>query len=321
MVQSWDSGIVHHLREVDALMKESIQSRSPELTEICEHILGAGGKRMRPGICILSYLAAGGDDPKDIIRVASSFELIHSATLIHDDINDQSELRRGSIAAHKLYSVPKAIIAGDFLFVQGFRLGGSQDEAVVQSIAGASAAMAESEFIQSDYEHRPKADEEVYRAIIEGKTARPIEAGARVGAYLAGADPEWIDALGDYAMQLGMAFQIADDILDVEGEEERTGKRSGIDIVEGKPTLPIIYAMEDPQHGPRIQEIFQNRDASDADVREALELIKKTNSLERCRNRAQELIDKGKGRLFELPSSEHRDSLAILADYVLARER
>jgi len=319
MVQAWDSVISDHLNQVDAVMQESIQSRSAELTEICAHVIKAGGKRMRPGICILSFLAAGGDDPRRIIRTAAAFEMIHNATLIHDDINDQSEIRRGAVTAHRKYTVPKALIAGDFLFVQGFRLGGAMDEAIVDAIAEASVAMAESEFTQADFEHVPEADEAVYERIIEGKTARPIEAGARVGSYLAGASAEVMEGMGHFALNIGLAFQIADDILDVEGDKNKTGKRPGIDIMEGKPTLPIIYAMQDPVHGPRIREIFQARDISDALVDEALELIQKTDSLDRCRQRASHLVQEARQGLALLPPSIYRDSLEALADYVVVR--
>lgn len=321
MVQTWDSVISAQLDRVDEVMQESIQSNSPELTEICAHVIRSGGKRMRPGVCILSFFAAGGQNPERIIRTAVAFEMIHNATLIHDDINDQSKIRRGAVTAHKKYTVPKALIAGDFLFVQGFRIGGAMDEVIVDAIAEASAAMAESEFIQADFEHQPEADERVYERIIEGKTARPIEAGAKVGAFLAGASSEVMEGLGHFALKIGLAFQIADDMLDVEGDKERTGKRPGIDIMEGKPTLPIIYAMQDPVNGPRIRDIFQARDVSDQDVAEALELIKGTDSLQRCRQRARDLISEACQGLAAIPPSIHLESLYALAEYVVARKQ
>lgn len=319
MGQAWDSYIVEYLNQVDALMHKSIESRSPELTEICAHVIRAGGKRMRPGICILSFLAAGGQDPSRVIRTAAAFEMIHNATLIHDDINDQSEIRRGAITAHLKHTVPKALVAGDFLFVQGFRLGGAMDEAIVEAIAEASTAMAESEFIQADYEHESEADEDIYVSIIEGKTARPIEAGAKVGAYLAGSSPEIIEGLGFFALNMGMAFQIVDDMLDVRGDKAKTGKTPGIDIMEGKPTLPIIISMSHPVYGKRIKEIFETQDVSEQEVAEALVLIKQTDALKRCQEKAFDLVQNALQGLQILPPSIYRESLEALADYVVSR--
>ncbi len=319
MGQTWDSAIKEQLLRVDELMNDSIASGQPELTEICGHILASGGKRMRPGICILAFMASGGEDPEKVIKMATAFELIHSATLIHDDINDDSELRRGTLTAHRKYTVPKAIIAGDYLFVQGFRLGGSMDETVINSIADACNAMAEGEFIQSDHERKAGTPIEVYRRIIEGKTARPIEAGARVGSYLAGGDSFMIEAMGGYGLNIGLAFQIADDILDVVGDLSATGKIPGIDIYEGKPTLPIIMAMEDEKVGSRVSEIFAKKVKTDSDVQEALELIRSTDVVERCKTFAREYAQEAKDFLEGVPDSEYRDSLLILADYVVER--
>ncbi len=319
MRQTWDSAIREQLLHVDELMEKSIASNQAELTEICRHILDSGGKRMRPGICILSFLASGGADAEKVIKMAAAFELIHSATLIHDDINDDSELRRGAMTAHRKFTVPKAIIAGDYLFVQGFRLGGAMDETIVNSIADACNAMAEGEFIQSDHERKTGTPIEVYRKIIEGKTAKPIAAGARVGSYLADGDSYTIEAMGGYGLNIGLAFQIADDILDIEGEMESTGKQPGIDIHEGKPTLPIIMAMEDDIIGPRISEIFALKDKTDDEVQEALKLIRSSDVLERCKKYARDYAHEAKDYLEGIQDSIYRDSLIILADYVVER--
>ncbi|HIJ00550.1 MAG: octaprenyl-diphosphate synthase [Candidatus Methanomethylophilaceae archaeon] len=321
MGQTWDSEIKEHLRLVDEMMEASIISCQPELTNLCRHVLSSGGKRIRPGICILSFFAAGGKDADRVIRIATAFELIHSATLIHDDINDDSEIRRGRATAHNLYSVPKAIIAGDFLFVQGFRLGGVMEEPVINFIADACNSMAESEFVQLDYEGKPETSVDTYLEIIEGKTARPIEAGARVGAFMAEAEPEVIEALGGFGLNVGLAFQIADDILDVEGEKVSTGKEPGIDILEGKPTLPLILAMEDPEKGLGIRRIFAQKEKSEADVEEALRLIRSTDAIEKSKAYALEFVNKAKEYLDKIPPSVYRESLFRLADYVVERTR
>jgi octaprenyl-diphosphate synthase len=321
MLQTWDALIKEELRMVEEEMERSVRSREELLTEIAMHVITSGGKRMRPGISILAYMAAGGDDPKKIVGLAAAFELIHSATLIHDDINDKGDIRRGKVAAYKKYGVQKALIAGDFLFVQGFRLGGYLEQKVVDIIADACTAMAESEIIQLDHEHQSSTPIEVYRSIIEGKTAKPIEAGARIGAYLAGADISIIEGMGGYGLNIGIAFQIIDDILDITGKEAEIGKRKGLDIVEGKPTLPILLALNDPVVGGRLSELFGKKEILEADVNEALELMSRTDAVEMARQYANDFIEQAKEYLDPLPPSGYQDSLVLLADYILERHK
>ncbi|MCL1984410.1 MAG: polyprenyl synthetase family protein, partial [Methanomassiliicoccaceae archaeon] len=266
MENQWYSSISDELADVDLIIANALRSDRPELQEMCDYVTTSKGKKIRPAICILAHHACGGSRNEKILRTASSFEMIHDATLIHDDINDNGEIRRGRQTIHKKYTVSKAVILGDLLFAMGFKHM-SADADIVDTVVNASTAMAESEFIQKEFEHRPKVTEKDYFRIIRGKTAMPIFAAARTGAYLADADEASVNAVSDFALGIGTAFQIVDDVLDVTGDHEHTGKRIGIDIAEGKPTLPVIYAMADPQNGKRIKEIFCKKDASDEELR------------------------------------------------------
>ena len=320
MVSNWDAPVQNELRMVEEQLRESVRSEQPLLTEISNYIITSGGKRMRPAVAILIFKATGGDDPQKVIKVATAFELIHSATLIHDDINDNGDMRRGRQAAYKKYGTQKALIAGDFLFVKSFALGGSFDEKVIGVVADACQGIAESEILQSDYEHDQQTSIDTYISIIEGKTARPFEAGARVGSYLADASPAVMESMGSYGMNIGIAFQIVDDILDIIGEEKTLGKPHGIDIVDGKPTLPLIIAMQDKVHGERIKEIFRKDKKDQAEVAEAIALVKKTNALDSSSDLAEEYANKALLDLEVLKPSEYKEALKRLTKAILERK-
>ena len=247
------------------------------------HLLSCywGGKKGPSGVALLSHRVVGGKDRDDIINLAASFELIHSATLIHDDINDLGEIRRGREAAYKKYGVQKALIAGDFLFVRSFRLGGSWDVRVVKMVADAATAIAESEIVQSAHEFDRSVTRATCEKIIEGKTAKIIQAAAMVGAYLGKGSEDQMQKLGAFGLNLGMAFQIVDDILDVDGEESQLGKSKGIDFIDGKPTLPLMFAFKDPQFGSKLAKTFVKREKTKSEVREALRLVRKTDAVAR----------------------------------------
>ena len=321
MVEAWYASIKEHLSEVEKEIVEVVHSDNAELDEMCNYVITSGGKRVRPAICILSYLACGGKDPRKAIRMGSAFEIVHSASLVHDDINDKSEIRRGRRTLHKEYCVSKAIVAGDYMMAKGFRALGSTSREIVDVIVEAASRMSEGEFIQKDFEHAKNVTENDYYEIIKGKTAKFIQACAKSGAYISGADAELVDAVGKYALQTGMAFQIIDDTLDVIGNLNNTGKRVGLDLLEGKPTLPTILAMKDPRYGARIAEIFIKEEAAEEDVAEAIELIKKTDSIEICRRKAEDIVKDAISYLSVIPDSVYRDSLVSLANYIVDRDR
>lgn len=321
MSNLWHDCISNELDEVDKIVEEVLQSDNPELMEMCNYVIETGGKRIRPAICILAYYAAGGKDPKRAIEIGAAYEIIHNATLVHDDINDQGELRRGRKALYKEYSISKSIIVGDYMFARSFRLIGATSPEIVDCIVDASAAMSSGEFIQKKFENKSTVTEEDYFEIIEGKTASLLSSAAKSGAFLADVDSEVIEALGDYAMGLGKAFQIIDDTLDIIGDIDTTGKMVGIDLIEGKPTLPIIYAMQDSEYGEKIKEVFEKEEVSTKSVEKIIGLIRKTDSIKRCRYKAMEILTESRGHLEDIENSDYKRALISLGDYVVTRDR
>ena len=320
-MENWYRPISDDLDIVDRNIISVLRSGRPELQEMCDYVTSSGGKKIRPAICILSHYICGGTKTEEIRNIATAFEMIHTATLVHDDINDKSEVRRGRITVHKKYTVSKAVILGDFIFAMGFKFIGSAERKIIDTVTEASTAMAESEFIQKEFEHRPAVTEKDYMDIIKGKTAMPISACARAGATLAGADDATVNALASFALSIGTAFQIVDDVLDIIGNSEATGKKIGTDIMEGKPTLPIIYAMADPVSGNKIKEIFKKDEVSEKDLQDALDAIRKTDAAERCLAKAKEMVENAIPMLSELGDPVFRGSLTGLARYIVSRDR
>lgn len=321
MTEPWHSCISGELEKVEDLMLHDLESENPELTKMCQYVISSGGKRLRPALCIMSYGAVGGKDMMKPVKVGAAFEIIHSATLVHDDINDQGEIRRGRKTLHKEYTVSKAIIAGDYMFAMGFRLLAAEAPQIVDYIVDASASMGAGEFVQKDFEHASSVTEDDYIEIITGKTAKLFEASSKSGAAVANADGAMLDALGNFSHYIGLAFQIVDDTLDVTGDPHNTGKAVGTDLIEGKPTLPVIYAMQDPDKGPRLIELFEKADVTTDDVAEALELIRSTDSVDRCLSKAREYVDEAVGYMDSVPDSIYKDALLDLASYIVRRDR
>lgn len=322
MAEPWHTCIDKELASVEDLMMRDLEYHgNAELTEMCQYVISSGGKRLRPALCILSYYLNGGKDPTVPVNVGSAFEIIHSASLVHDDINDQGEIRRGRKTLHREYTTSKAIVAGDYMFAMGFRLLSGSAPEIVDYIVDASACMGAGEFVQKDYEHTSNVTQDDYIEIITGKTARLFEASAKSGAAMADADMEKIDAMGDFACKIGLAFQIVDDTLDVTGDVHNTGKAVGTDLLEGKPTLPVIYAMQDPIYGQQVRELFEKVNVTMDDVTVALDLIKKTDAISRCLDLAKEYAMDAKSLLDGFPDSVYRDSLLTLADYIVSRDR
>lgn len=321
MVQVWYSSISKELEDVDTKILDIIHSDNPELDEMCRYVITSGGKRIRPAVCILSYCLCGGKNVSKAIDLGAAFEIVHSASLVHDDINDKSEVRRGRKTLHKEFCVSKAIVAGDFMMAKGFRSLGVSSSEIVDVIVDAASHMSESEFIQKEFEHTKNVTEEDYYEIISGKTAKLIDACARSGAYLAGASEMMTEAIGKYATAIGMAFQIIDDTLDVIGVSGNTGKKVGLDLIEGKPTLPTIYAMKDSRYGEQICKVFMREEPTEKDVLEALELIKKTDAIEMCRVKAEEYVKIALKSIEDIPDSQYKQSFCMLADYIVDRDR
>lgn len=319
MVDHWADVISSEFRKVEDTIKDALFTNNEELREMCNYVISSGGKRVRPAVCILAYLACGGTDTSVPVKAGAGFEILHTASLVHDDIDDNGEIRRGRKTLHKEYSLTKALVAGDYMLVRGYRCLGKLPDDPMDLIVKAAGMMVESEFIQKDFEHDLDVTIDDYLEIITGKTAMLIVASAVTGAYLATENQDYIDAISEYSNKIGLAFQMVDDILDVIGTKN-TGKKIGIDISEGKPTLPTIYAMRDPQYGKEVREIY-SRVPTDQDVARALELIRMTGAIDLCYSKADEIIQEGIDALAPLPDSEYKHSLIGLAKYIVRRNR
>src|SRR5437867_5716611 len=288
MTTTWDFGVSHELDLVERRIRDSLASEEPLLTEIAQYVITSGGKRIRPVVTLLAFKAAGGEDIERAVDIAAALELIHSATLIHDDINDGGTERRGRAAAYLKYGLQEALVTGDFLFSKAFRIGGKLDDDIVDLTARVCAALAEGEILQKRHVGNVDLTWDEYLNIITRKTAMPIATGARVGALLGTGRLDQIEAAGDYGMNLGIAFQIVDDILDVIGDGATLGKRPGMDIKEGNVTILAIHALEDGGVSDKSEliRILRKRKKDWGEVQTALRLIRESGAVEKEIGRA-----------------------------------
>ncbi|MEE8199182.1 MAG: polyprenyl synthetase family protein [Thermoplasmata archaeon] len=319
---SWDLSISKELSLVEDLIHESINSRESLLTEIAGYVIGAGGKRVRPAVTILSYYVVGGSDVNRAVRIATTLELVHSATLLHDDINDGGVMRRGQPAAFKKYGLQNALVTGDFLFTKAFAIGAKFDPAIVDITAEACVRLAEGEIRQRANARDLSISQEDYLAIIQQKTAGFFSAGAKVGASLGGGSLEQIAALSEYGRHLGIAFQIVDDILDVVGDEATLGKPIGSDVREGNMTLLIQHALNNGNATAKkeLAGIVRAGPKSDEEVRRALDIIASSGAVEQARTRAGGYSVRAKESLGALGSDPRKLELIRLADLILQRD-
>jgi len=322
MTGSPDFGISSELALVEERIRQSIVSEEPLLHDIARYVIEAGGKRIRPVVTLLSFQALGGKDVRQAIDLAAALELIHSATLIHDDINDGGEMRRGRLAAYKKFGLQNALVTGDFLFVKAFGIGGKFDADIVELTADACAALAEGEIRQKRHAYDTQVSQEEYLDIIRRKTALPIMAGAKIAGLLAGARLEHVEAVGDYGLYLGIAFQIVDDILDVVGDGKRLGKPAGTDIREGNVTLVAIHALNNGStvDHAALARIIRKRRKVQADVQRALGMLRSSGAIEKARADAHHFGSLAKKALDPLADGDAKRSMIRLVDYVLTRE-
>jgi len=320
----WDFGVHKELGEVESRIMESIESHEPLLHEIAAYVIESGGKRLRPTVAILAFKASGGKDPARVIDLAAAFELIHSATLIHDDINDGGESRRGRESAYRKYGIQNALVTGDFLYVKGFGIGGKFPPPIVDLTAEVCAALAEGEIGQKKHEGDVDLTREEYLDIIRRKTALPISASAQSGAMLAGAAQSVVLDMADYGVNLGLAFQIVDDVLDITGDPKVLGKPVGTDIREGNITLPAINALENggAVNREELIRILKRRRKTEDHVRKAMQIIEKSGAVEKTLSDAKSFMKLAKDSLRDIPhSNPYRAEMERLADFIVKRNR
>ena len=317
----WDFGIQKELGLVDEKLREMVKSEEQVLTDASLHVIEAGGKRLRPTVTILAYKALGGRDVGKIVDIAAGFELIHSATLIHDDINDGGSTRRGRMTVYKKFGLHDAIVTGDFLFAKAFQLGGTFDKTVVDTTSDACAALAEGEILQNRYRHKKDLTIDTYLQVAERKTAQPIKAGAMVGGYLAGGSSEEVASLGKYGLDLGIAFQIVDDILDFTGDEKKTGKMVGNDLKEGNLTLPSLLAIKSSDDAKKaILAVISQEDPSVESVKECAKMVVKSGAIEKARGMGEYYGMEALGHLGCLSDTSYSKALRDVVAKVLERD-
>jgi len=305
--------ITEDMQAVDRVIREQLHSDVVLIRQVAEYIISAGGKRMRPAVALLAGKALGYDGPH-LHSLAAMIEFIHTSTLLHDDVVDESDLRRGRDTANALFGNAAAVLVGDFLYTRAFQMMvAPQDMRILQVMADATNVIAEGEVLQLLNIGNTDIDEAAYLQVIQYKTAKLFEAACRVGALIAKADSAQEQALADYGMHLGTAFQIIDDVLDYSGDADTIGKSLGDDLAEGKPTLPLIYTMR------------QGDEASAQLVRHALEhagrehfnavlaAVQSCGALDYARGEAEAAAQRAVDALACLPDSPAKDALAELA--------
>lgn len=306
---------------VDVLIRARLHSDVMLVNQVAEHIVAGGGKRLRPLVVLLAARAAG--HPGNTHHLgAAIIEFIHTATLLHDDVVDESDLRRGRRTANALYGNAASVLVGDFLYSRAFQLMVELGRpAVMAVLADTTNRIAEGEVMQLMHVHNPDVDETAYRQVIERKTAVLFEAAGRLGGILADAPTPIADTLAHYGRELGFAFQIADDWLDYVADADALGKNLGDDLAEGKATLPLIRALA--VVGEAERQILRHAliDGDVAALPTVQRIIEGAGALDYARAAAEAHADTAIRALDALPASPERDALAAIARYAIERDR
>lgn len=300
------------LKAVEAALQNSINSDVETLYDASLHIIQSGGKRIRPRIALLAYVLAGGnDDMGDVAKAAAAVELVHTATLVHDDINDHSAMRRGKVSVHARWGRTFALLTGDYMFAKVYAMMAPLGTDANKVMADAAVTLVEGETIQARAAKAGVMDRETYKTVIERKTASLFIASAELGAILAGADEKTRTCLREYGRYVGLTYQIVDDILDLIGDPETMGKPAGLDMAQnrgvgmttnGNGHTAVLEAEEDD---PIARMMRQLRESGAVDV---------------ARIEADNMAQKAREALYQLPRSEARDQLESIIDLVRDRE-
>jgi octaprenyl-diphosphate synthase len=311
--------IADDLRAVDEVIRHRLGSDVALIRQIADYIIGGGGKRLRPALVVLSARACGYEG-RHHHELAAVVEFIHTATLLHDDVVDESGLRRGQATANALFGNAAAVLVGDFVYSRAFQMMvGIQNMKVLQVLADATNVIAEGEVLQLMNCRNPDIDENGYLQVIRYKTAKLFEAATRLGAILGGTPPHVEEAMAAYGAHLGTAFQLIDDVLDYSGDHALIGKNVGDDLAEGKATLPLIYAMK---HGSKEQAQLVRGAIEHGGLDElpaVLDAIRTSGALEYARSQARAEAAAACTALDALPRSNDRDYLLQLTDFAVTR--
>jgi octaprenyl-diphosphate synthase len=307
------------MKAVDAVIRQRLHSEVVLVRQVAEYIIQSGGKRLRPALVLLAAGAMGYRGTYHH-EMAAVVEFIHTATLLHDDVVDESALRRGRNTANAMFGNAASVLVGDFLYSRAFQMMVSVDNMrVMRVLSDATNVIAEGEVLQLMNCHDADVDEARYLQVIRYKTAKLFEAAAQLGAILGGGSEEIERGLADYGMHLGTAFQIIDDVLDYSGAEAETGKHLGDDLAEGKPTLPLIYVM---QHGTAEQAALVRNAIEQGgrdDFAAVLAVVRSSGALDHARRVAESEALLAASAISALPASQYKDSLLQLRAFAVSR--
>ncbi len=310
------------LEAVESLLAEETRSEVQLVIDVSRHILDSGGKRFRPMLTLLVGRMLGLRRKKELICYAAGIEFAHTSTLLHDDVIDEGEVRRGKISANRAFGNSPSIIVGDYVLFKGFSLmvRGKNME-VLKIISNVAVQMAEGEAYQLTQKSRIDLGEKEYEKIIRGKTALLIQAACEIPAIAAGATPKQANCAGKFGYLLGLAFQIADDVLDYSATDKGWGKKVGQDFLEGKTTLPLIFTYQAASKNEReeLKALYKKPSRTREDFQRVMELIAKYDALNKSKARAMAHVEEGKKQLQVFPDNAARRALSDLADYVVER--
>jgi octaprenyl-diphosphate synthase len=318
-IQAVYSLVADDRHAVDALIRQRLHSDVVLINQISHYIINSGGKRMRPVLVLLSARAFGYSG-QDHLELAAVIEFIHTATLLHDDVVDASELRRGRDTANAVWGNEASVLVGDFLYSRAFQMMVSvQNMRVMEILAQATNTIAEGEVKQLLNIHNTETTEEVYLDVIRSKTAKLFESAAQLGAVLARRPAEEEQALAAYGMYLGTAFQLIDDALDYSSSAEELGKNIGDDLAEGKPTLPLLYTMHSGNEAQRalIRSVIE--EGGKDRINEVIAAIESTGAIAYTSRSAQIEADKAIAQLANIPDSPYKEALVALARFAVSR--
>lgn len=311
--------IADDMQAVNQTILSNLQSDVVLINQIGAYIVNSGGKRLRPQIVLLAAQACGYNG-QDHIDLAAIIEFIHTATLLHDDVVDGSDLRRNQETANAVWGNEASVLVGDFLYSRSFEMMVSVGQMrVMDVLSHATNRIAEGEVLQLLNCNNPETTEADYMEVIKRKTATLFEAGARLGGVITNAAPEREKAMADYGLHLGIAFQLVDDSLDYNSSNENIGKNIGDDLAEGKPTLPLLQAMKvgSKTQREKLQEIIEKGGLDEIDF--VMEAIRTTDAITYTEDMARQEAQKAKTALEAIPPSPYRDALAALADFSVSR--
>jgi octaprenyl-diphosphate synthase len=310
-----------------ALVEEEFERQARSNIQVIaylgDYLRASGGKRVRPALTLLSVYAVGGDASRyNSIRMATVMEFLHTATLVHDDVIDNAETRRNRPSINSRFGNQTAVLMGDWLYMSAFETSlAERSLPVLDILTAVTRKMTEGELLQLTLLGRTDISEEQYFDVLQRKTAYLFSACCEIGAILGGGTPEHQTALGEYGMKLGTAFQLVDDVLDFTATDEVLGKPAGLDLVEGKLTLPLIYLLEtEPEWRARVQTIMRDGNYRSLTREELLEAVVSTGAMERAKRRALEFADQSRKALDRLPDSEYCDALRSIPTFIIERE-